>query len=94
MSVRYSETSKHYLINRFCNIMGIMGIPATSDPRLARIGDLYVEYNRTMGGYVIRKQETEGGAVSSPFGSGRFRAKEFAAFLTGVYETYHMLRNK
>lgn len=88
MTYSNSETSKRYLTNRFCMIMECMGIAATSDPRMASTGCLYLEYNRTMGGYVVRKQATEGGAVSSPFGSTRYKPREFQAFLNGLFEAH------
>lgn len=51
---------------------------------IANVGAYFLDYYAIGGGYRIERMNTKGGGITNPFGSQRYRAREFIALLDGI----------
>ena len=96
-----ARISRKQVEARFELAMKLLGLPTgecwtrVDGKNVANVGVLFLDYAPGYGGYEIRKIANEGGAESSPFGyANRRKATEFMAFLDGIVQAAHLMKNK
>jgi hypothetical protein len=91
--------TRKFIEARFHMAMEVLGVPhgdvwiKQDDGSIrAAVGTYFLDYAPIYGGYCIRKVANEGGAESTPFGSMRYNASTFAAFLGAIMDTVHIMK--
>lgn len=85
--------TRQFIEARFGMAMDVLGVPhgqGYADGKF-QVGTYFLDYYGMAGGYCIARVANEAGGVSTPFGSTRYKAADFANMLGVIMDTKRLL---